>query len=183
MCSCELLGFEPNARRNRCVSRRSCETCIRPPLKSHRDSYDDESDKVLRMLKVCEVVVRQSENDTRHLACYQQRLTDGRIRERNVLPSVKMVDRQKSNLPDKAQSTSFLFAGGPSHIKQPPLPFSAGTSQRLLASEVSARSSSSSHFVTGPCRFLPATDHQSQSGVSGSRTKTRRRSPLRKTRS
>ena len=48
--------------------------------------------KVYRCLKVMKIIVRQPGKMKRHLACYQQRMADGRLRERNVLPSEKMSD-------------------------------------------------------------------------------------------
>eukprot|EP00966_Prymnesium_polylepis_P291776 6738794-Prymnesium_polylepis.1 len=51
-----------------------------------------ENGQVFRILKVLKVVVRQSASSRCHLVCYQQKMNDGRMRERNVLPSMKVKD-------------------------------------------------------------------------------------------
>eukprot|EP00966_Prymnesium_polylepis_P110452 2555464-Prymnesium_polylepis.1 len=48
--------------------------------------------KVYRCLAVMKLVVRQKGKMQRHLACYAQTMTDGRKRERDILPSEKMFD-------------------------------------------------------------------------------------------
>jgi len=48
--------------------------------------------KVFRCLGVVKMIVRQPGRPNRHLACYQQKMPDGRVRERNLLPSEKMFD-------------------------------------------------------------------------------------------
>ena len=47
--------------------------------------------RVVRRLSVVKVVVRQPGKLNRHLACYQQTMDDGRMRERNLLPSEKLI--------------------------------------------------------------------------------------------
>ena len=46
--------------------------------------------KVFRVLRVTKVVVRQAGRPHLHLANYQQKMEDGRLRDRNLLPSTKV---------------------------------------------------------------------------------------------
>jgi len=48
--------------------------------------------KMYRCLDVIKLVMRQPGRLTRHVCCYQQKLSDGRIRERDQLPSEKMLE-------------------------------------------------------------------------------------------
>lgn len=64
----------------------SC-VCALPPQESTLQVIGG---KVYRCLTVCKVVVRQPGRMSRYLACFQQTMDDGRVRERNVLPSEKL---------------------------------------------------------------------------------------------
>ena len=47
--------------------------------------------KAFRCLSVVKLVLRQPGLTSKHLACYSQRMADGRVRSRNVLPSEKLI--------------------------------------------------------------------------------------------
>ena len=56
----------------------------------------------------------QPSNKQKHVACYQQKMADGRLRERNLLPSEKMLDGEVRSraMPSTHRTARVLFALG-----------------------------------------------------------------------